>query len=117
MLASYTPRTRGMTGRFGVNPYSRGIGMLFGTLLWENSMNVHATSFPRWNTSSFAANGETVARDLSSLGAHVESCNGCKGRWFTIRCALESLHSFVAPRVVTTLVVAVGIAVVVAAAV
>ncbi len=79
-------------------------------------MNLHASTLPRWNTSSFAATGETLARDISFLGAHFERCNGCKGRWFSMRCALEAVHSFVAPRVVTTMVLAAGVVAMVAAA-
>ncbi len=43
--------------------------------------------------------------ELSALGAHVDRCKGCRGRWFTLRCAVDSLHDFVAPRFVTTLLI------------
>ena len=43
--------------------------------------------------------------DLSALGAHVDRCNGLRGRLFALRCAADSLAAFIAPRIVTTLVV------------
>lgn len=77
-------------------------------------MTVHATPYPRWNTASFSATGATAASDLSVLGAHLRKCEGCNGRWFSIRCAVESIHSFMAPRFMTTLVAIAGVAIVAA---
>ncbi len=60
---------------------------------------------PVWATSSIDGAAETSPMDLSALGAHVDRCNGSRGRMFGLRCAADSLSSFLAPRIVTTLVV------------
>lgn len=67
-------------------------------------MNSHAVAPVRWTTASFSDAADTVPADLSALGAHVERCNGCRERLFSLRCAVEAVHGFVAPRFVTTLV-------------
>ncbi|MEO6031728.1 MAG: hypothetical protein ABIP61_07475 [Burkholderiaceae bacterium] len=46
--------------------------------------------------------------ELSSLRTHIDHCNGCRERWFALRCAAESVHAFVAPRLFTTLVLVVA---------
>ena len=66
-------------------------------------MNVHALPSLRWTTASFAATEHTTASDLSSLGEHFQHCSGCQSRWFSIECAIEAVHAFVGPRIVTTL--------------
>jgi len=43
---------------------------------------------------------------LSILGAHLALCHGVSGRLFSLQCLAEAMHGFVAPRLVTTLVVA-----------
>lgn len=65
---------------------------------------------PRWTTASVADATDTAPMELRALGAHVARCNGCRGRWFALRCAADAMHDFVAPRFVTTLVI-VGVAV------
>lgn len=67
-------------------------------------MNSHAVAPVRWTTASFADAADTVPADLTALGAHVEHCNGCRERLFSLRCAGEAIHGFVAARFVTTLV-------------
>jgi hypothetical protein len=47
--------------------------------------------------------------ELSALRVHIEHCNGCRGRWFALRCAAESVHAFVAPRFFTTLLTVVAV--------
>ena len=69
-------------------------------------MNAHAAHPPRWTTASFSDTTDTSPMELSALGAHVDSCNGCRGRWFALRCAADAVHDFVAPRFVTTLFIA-----------
>jgi len=58
-----------------------------------------------WATSSIDGDAETTPMDLSALGAHVDRCNGSRGRMFAWHCAADSLFGFLAPRIVTTLVV------------
>ena len=66
-------------------------------------MNAHAIPPPRWLTAADAA--DTTPADLFALGLHVDHCNGCRGRWFTLRCAADAVHDFVAGRIVTTLLI------------
>ncbi|MES2992793.1 MAG: hypothetical protein V4844_15325 [Pseudomonadota bacterium] len=61
---------------------------------------------PRWTTASIADASATAPMELSELGAHINRCNGCRGRWFALRCAADAVHDFVAPRFVTTLCIA-----------
>ena len=58
-----------------------------------------------WATSSLDAAADTSPMELSALGAHVDRCNGSRGRWFGLQCAADALVGFLAPRLVTTLVV------------
>ena len=67
---------------------------------------MHAVIPPRWTTASIADATDTAPMELRELGAHVTRCNGCRGRWFALRCAADALHDFVAPRFVTTLLIA-----------
>jgi len=59
---------------------------------------------PIWSTSAIDGAADTSPMDLSTLGAHVDRCNGSRGRMFGVRCAADALSGFLAPRVVTTLV-------------
>ena len=70
---------------------------------------------PRWSTSTHAAAEDSVPAELDALGAHVNHCNGCRGRWFTLRCAFDAAHDFVAGHFITTLLIAgagIGLAVI-----
>ncbi len=69
-------------------------------------MNAHAATPHRWTTASIPDAADTSPMELSELGAHVSRCNGCRGRWFALRCAVDAVHDFVAPRFVTTLFIA-----------
>ena len=69
-------------------------------------MSAHAANLPRWTTASIPDATDTSPMELSELGAHVDRCNGCRGRWFSLRCTVDALHDFVAPRVITTLFIA-----------
>ena len=67
---------------------------------------MHAAIPPRWTTASIADATDTAPMELRDLGAHVSRCNGCRGRWFALQCAADTVHGFVAPRFVTTLFIA-----------
>ena len=69
-------------------------------------MTARTLHSPRWTTASIPDATDTSPMELSELGAHVDRCNGCRGRWFALRCAAYAVHDFVAPRFVTTLLVA-----------
>ena len=62
--------------------------------------------WPRWATSSAADAGDTTPAELDALGAHVSRCNGCRGRWFALRCVADAVHDFLAGHFVTTLLIA-----------
>jgi hypothetical protein len=60
---------------------------------------------PLWSTASFGQTADTSPMELSALGAHLNLCQGARGRWFTLRCVAETLNAFLAARFVTTVVV------------
>ena len=72
-------------------------------------MNAHAVTPPRWTTAAISDAADTSPMELSSLSAHVGDCNGCRGRWFSARCMADAVHQFIAPRFVTTLVIAAAV--------
>lgn len=47
--------------------------------------------------------------DATLLQGHLLHCEQGSGRWFTVRCAAETVHGFLAPRFVTTLALAVSL--------
>ena len=57
-----------------------------------------------WSTSSFGSPPDPSPTDLASLGEHMKLCDGLRGRLFRLHSAGDRLHSFVAPRVITMLV-------------
>jgi hypothetical protein len=75
----------------------------------EIPMNAYAVNPFRWTTASFPDATDTSPMELSELGEHVDRCNGSRGRWFTLRCAADAVHDFVAPRFVTTLFIAAAV--------
>ncbi len=60
-----------------------------------------------WTTSSYGEAAHTSPGELSELGEHMDSCHGARGRLFKLQRAVETVNRFMAPRFVTTLVVAV----------
>lgn len=50
----------------------------------------------------FGDGGELVSSDFSALESHMSACKQSRGRFFSLRAALESLHALTAPRMVTT---------------
>ena len=66
-------------------------------------MNPRAAPF--WATASISGAADTLPMELSALGAHIDRCNGSRGRMFGLRCVADAVHSFIAPRFVTTLIV------------
>lgn len=53
-------------------------------------------------TSRFALSNELVSSDFLALASHMTECQRSRGRFFTLRSGLESLHIMMAPRLVTT---------------
>jgi hypothetical protein len=58
-----------------------------------------------WATAAIADTADTTPMELSALGAHVDRCNGSRGRMFALQCAADSLIGFIASRFVTTAVI------------
>jgi hypothetical protein len=58
-----------------------------------------------WSTSSFGVVAETSPVELSELSEHLDRCRRSSGRFFSALCLSDRLQSFLAPRVVTTLIV------------
>jgi hypothetical protein len=73
-------------------------------------MNIHtqpnAIATPYWSTASFGDTVDTTPMELSALGEHLDRCKGSRGRFFALGCAAETMNGLIAPRFVTTLVVA-----------
>jgi len=61
---------------------------------------------PCWSTASFGDTADTSPMELSALGEHLNLCNDSHGHLFALHCMAQTLHGFVAPRLITTLVVA-----------
>lgn len=66
---------------------------------------LRSRSAPFWATASISDTADTSPIELSALGAHVDRCNGSRGRMFELRCLVDAVHGFIAPRFVTTLLV------------
>ena len=48
-----------------------------------------------------------VSSDIASLASHMNRCASTRSRMFGVHAALESVHSFIFPRIVTAAVIAV----------
>ena len=104
MTNKHTPFAR---FRKAVDPATR-----WDRLLQGSSFVMHGVTLPLvltvprpvWATSTIAFADNTAASDRTALGAHVDRCNGSRGRMFLLRSAADSFGSFLAPRTVTTLV-------------
>jgi hypothetical protein len=56
-----------------------------------------------WSTASFGDAADTSPMELSALGEHLDTCQGSRGRLFAWHCVAETMHGFIAARLVTTL--------------
>lgn len=66
-------------------------------------MNTVVSSNTRWSTSSYGEAADTSPVELSALGEHLDICKQCSGRMFKLQCLAETVHGFMAARLVTTL--------------
>ena len=69
-------------------------------------MNADARSAPRWSTSSFGDAPDFSPKELSSLREHLGRCKKPRGRLCALQCFAETLDEFLAPRFITTVMVA-----------
>jgi len=67
-------------------------------------MKNHVIVQPRWSTASFGNSAATSQLELSALQAHLTLCKRPRDKLLAIRFAAQTLHGFVAPRFVTSLV-------------
>ena len=58
-----------------------------------------------WSTTSAGSAPDTEPGELVDLGQHADVCKKQRGRLFTVRCLLDTLRTFLAPRFMTTMVV------------
>ena len=69
-------------------------------------MNPPAKTVPIWSTAALGDHADTSPMELTALGDHLGRCQTLRGRLCALRCAADATHGLVAPRFVTTLVVA-----------
>lgn len=69
-------------------------------------MTPPAKTVPTWTTAALGDQADTSPMELTALGDHLGRCQTLRGRLFALRCAADATHGLVAPRFVTTLVVA-----------
>jgi hypothetical protein len=50
----------------------------------------------------FLPSNDHVSSDFMALASHMTDCQRSRGRFFTLRTTLETLHAVMAPRLVTT---------------
>lgn len=50
----------------------------------------------------FSAANEFVSTDFSALASHMSACHRAHGPFFRLRVAMETLHTMVSPRIMTT---------------
>lgn len=55
-----------------------------------------------FSTASFGDAANTSPMELSALSDHLGLCHGARGRLFSVRCAADAVHRFMAARLVTT---------------
>jgi hypothetical protein len=68
-------------------------------------MSHPATPHCAWRTATYGDNASSSKRDIQSLGEHLSACRNLPRHLFTLRCAAESTHAFIASRFVTTLAI------------
>jgi hypothetical protein len=67
-------------------------------------MNTNLTRTQQWSTSSFGSSPNVSPTELAALGEHLDQCDGQRGPLFGLKCAGATLDRFLAPRVITVLV-------------
>ncbi len=67
-------------------------------------MNASANDAHGWITASSDHTPDTSPAELSALEDHLDACKASRGRMFALARAADAMHSFVAGRFVTTLI-------------
>lgn len=60
------------------------------------------TAFTTNGANRFPPANDMVTSDFAALASHMTDCKRSRGRFFSVRATLESLHTLTAPRLVTT---------------
>jgi hypothetical protein len=68
-------------------------------------MSGHIIFPSRWSTSSFGEAADTSPLELAALGQHLDHCRAAPSGLSMLRYCAEKLHSFVAARFMTTVLV------------
>ena len=68
-----------------------------------------ATASTTTGANRFANSNDLVTSDFVALASHMTACRRSRGRFFSMRARLETLHALTAPRMVTTGVVLVTV--------
>jgi len=50
----------------------------------------------------FPVTNEFISSDFLALASHMNDCQRSRGRFFTLRASLETLHAVTSPRIVTS---------------
>ena len=67
-------------------------------------MNNTPETISRWSTSAFGSPADTSPMELAALGDHLALCSAQRPSLIALRLAAQTFNDFVAPRLVTTLV-------------
>jgi hypothetical protein len=68
-------------------------------------MHTDTVATRRWATAAEGEAADTSPAELSTLGEHLALCNRARGRLAALRHVAEKMHSFVAARFITTMLV------------
>lgn len=60
------------------------------------------TAYTTHGANRFPPANDLVTSDFTALASHMTACKRSRGRFFSVRASLESLHTLTAPRLVTT---------------
>lgn len=64
---------------------------------------------PRRATKVQTVFAAAIPVDVEAISAHLVQCQACLGRWFALLCAADAVRNFLAPRMMTTVVVLVAV--------
>ncbi len=73
-------------------------------------MHTEALVAPSWSTASFGDAADTSPMEMSALADHLDACRDSRGLLFTLTSLGESASAFLAPRIVSLLIMAVLLA-------
>ena len=57
-----------------------------------------------WDTSSSGDDPRTLPPVFQSLNSHAQGCKTANGNWFDLRCRIDEIQAFLAPRPISVVV-------------